>query len=54
MKGINFDETYAPVGTMSSLHYLLSFVAQNEWKIVHLNVVMAFLNPEIDAEVYVQ
>jgi hypothetical protein len=37
---------------MSTLRYLLSFVARNEWKIDHLDVVTAFLNPEIDAEVY--
>jgi len=39
---------------MSTLRYLLSFVARNEWKIDHLDVVTAFLNPEIDAEVYMQ
>ena len=54
VEGINFDETYAPVGTMSTLRYLLSFVARNEWKIDHLDVVTAFRNPEIDAEVYMQ
>jgi len=54
VEGISFDETYAPVGTMSTLRYLLSFVARNEWKIDHLDVVTAFLNPEIDAEVYMQ
>jgi len=54
VEGINFDETYAPVGTKSTLRYLLSFVARNESKIDHLDVVTAFLNPEIDAEVYMQ
>jgi hypothetical protein len=54
VEGVNFDETYAPVGNMSTLRYLLSFMAHNEWKMDHLDVVTAFLNPEIDAEVYIQ
>ena len=54
VEGVNFDETYAPVGNMSTLCYLLSFVAKNKWKMEHLDVVTAFLNPKIDAEVYMQ
>ena len=54
IEGVNFDETYAPVGNMSTLRYLLSFVAKNEWKMDHLDVVTAFLNPKIDTEVFMQ
>jgi len=54
VEGVNFDETYAPVGNMSTLRYLLCFVARNEWKMDHLDVVTAFLNPKIDAEGYIQ
>jgi len=32
VEGVNFDETYASVGNMSTLRYLLSLVARNEWK----------------------
>jgi len=39
---------------MNTLRYLLSFAARNEWKIEHLDVVTAFLNSKIDAEVYMQ
>ena len=46
--------TYAPVGKLTTLRYLLSLAAQNQWNIDHLDVVTAFLNPEIDAEVYMQ
>jgi len=52
--GVDFDETYAPVGKLITLWYLLSFAAQNSYKIDHLDVVTAFLNPEIDTEVYMQ
>jgi hypothetical protein len=54
VEGVNFDETYVLVGNLSTLDYLLSFVAHNEWKIDHLDVVTAFLNSKIDAEVYMQ
>ena len=54
IRGVDFDETYAPVSKLITLWYLLSFVVQNNYKIDHLDVVTAFLNPEIDAEVYMQ
>jgi len=54
IRGVDFDETYAPVGKLITLPYLLNFAAQNSYKIDHLDVVTAFLNPEIDTEVYMQ
>jgi len=39
---------------LTTLRYLLSLAAQNQWNIDHLDVVTAFLNPDIDAEVYMQ
>ena len=53
-KGIDFDETYAPVGELTTVRYLLSFAAQNGWKIDHLDVVTAFLNPEVDKVVHTE
>jgi hypothetical protein len=54
IRGIDFDETYAPVSKLITLRYLLSFAAQNNYKIGHLDVVTVFLNPEIDTKVYMQ
>jgi histone deacetylase 1/2 len=54
VEGVNFDETYVPVGNMSTLPYLLGFVAHDQGKMDHLDVVTAFLNPKIDAEVYME
>jgi len=48
VKGIDFDETYALVGKLTTLRYLLCFMAYNSWNSEHLDVVTAFLNPEID------
>jgi hypothetical protein len=51
VKGIDFQETYAPVGKLTMLRYLLSLAAKLDWKIHHMDVVMAFLNPKIDSKV---
>jgi len=54
VKGVDFDETYAPVGKLTTLRYLLCFMAYNTWESDHLDVVTAFLNPEIDKVVYAE
>jgi transposase InsO family protein len=48
VKGIDFNETYAPVSKLSTLRMLLAISAQKGWKIDHMDVKSAFLNPEID------
>jgi len=52
--GVNFGETYAPISNVSTQLYLLSFVARNEWKNSPFGRLTAFLNPKVDAEVYMQ
>jgi hypothetical protein len=47
-------ESYVPVCKLATLHFMLSFAAQNEWKIDHLDAIPAFLNPEIDREVHME
>jgi len=54
VKGVDFDETYAPVGKLTTLCYLLCFMAYNSWNSDHLDVVTAFLNPEIDKVVFTE
>jgi len=45
---MDYGETYAPVGKLTTLRLLISLATLNTWKIDHLNVVMAFLNPDVD------
>jgi hypothetical protein len=52
--GIDFDETYAPVAKLTTLRYMLCQAALKGWKIDHLDVVTAFLNPKIDYDVYMK
>ena len=54
MQGINFDETYGLVSKMTTLRYLMSRAAHEDWEMDQLDVVTAFLNPAIDKEVYMQ
>jgi len=49
-KQTDFGETYAPVGKLTTLRYLISLIGKygTRWSMDHLDVVTAFLNPEID------
>ena len=44
----DFSETYAPVGKLTTFRYLISLVRRCGWNIDHLDVVTAFLNPDVD------
>jgi len=44
----DFGETYAPVGKLTTFLYLISLIGSYGWDMDHLDVVTAFLNPEID------
>jgi hypothetical protein len=54
VEGLDFNETYAPVGKLTTLRYMLSRAALHGWRIDHLDVVTAFLNPALDSDVYMQ
>jgi hypothetical protein len=47
-KQTDSGETYAPVGKLTTFQYLILMVGKHGWNIDHLDVVTAFLNPEID------
>ena len=47
-KQTDFGETYAPVGKLTTFQYLISQVGKHGWNLDHVDVVTAFLNPEID------
>jgi hypothetical protein len=39
---------FAPILKLIILYLLLAICLSHNWKVCHLNVVMAFLNPKID------
>ena len=52
-KGKDYDEVFSPVARAESIRILLAFSAQFKWKVHHLYVKSAFLNGEIEEEIYV-
>lgn len=52
--GVNYDETYAPVSTHSSLRIMLALAAANRWHTAHLDVTAAFLSTPLKEEVYME
>lgn len=54
VKGIDFDETFAPVARLDSLRYLLALAALEDWEIHQVDVKSAYLNGELDEEIYME
>lgn len=50
---IDYTEVFAPVAITQSTRLLLSVAASNDWEIDHLDVRSAFLNANIDQEIYI-
>ena len=48
----DFGETYAPVGKLTTFRYLISLIVRYRRIMDRLDVVTAFLNPEIDDDIY--
>jgi hypothetical protein len=51
VEGLDFDETYAPVARLESIHILLAYATYHSFKLYQMVVKSAFLNKE---EVYVE
>ena len=48
--GVDFTETYAPVGRLDALRILIALAAKRTLKLYHLDIVTAFLNPVLDQD----
>ena len=53
-QGIDFDEVFAPVVRFESIRVLIAIAAQEAWILHHLDVKSAFLNREVEEEIYVK
>ena len=52
--GIDYVETFSPVVHFSSIRTLLAFAVQHDMLIHQMDVVTAFLNGQLDEEIYMQ
>ena len=52
--GIDYDETYAPVARLEAIRMFLAFAAHSNFKVYQMDVKSAFLNGELEEEVYVE
>ena len=51
---IDYEETFAPVACISSVHVLLAVAATSKWDLFQMDVKNAFLNGDLSEEVYMQ
>jgi hypothetical protein len=54
VKGLNFDETFAPIARLWSIRILLAYATHHDFKVYQMDVKSAFLNVPIKEEVYVE
>src|ERR1700730_4503408 len=53
-KGVNYDETFAAAAKIALIHVLLTLAAQCDWEIDQIDVVSAYLNADLEDEVYME
>ncbi|WJZ86369.1 hypothetical protein VitviT2T_005829 [Vitis vinifera] len=53
-KGIDYTETFSPVSKKDSLHIILTLVAYFDLELQQMDVKTAFLNEELEEEVYMK
>jgi hypothetical protein len=51
---LDFEETFAPVARLESIHILLAYAAHHSFKLFQMDLKSAFLNGPIKEEVYME
>ena len=50
--GVDYEETFAPVAKMPTVRVILALSAAQGWKVFQLDVKSAFLNGDLDVEIF--
>ena len=53
-EGIDYDETFAPVARLEATRMFLAYAAHKKFKVFQMDVKSAFLNGELEEEVFVE
>jgi hypothetical protein len=53
-QGIDYEETFAPVVKFTTLRLILAMAAEKDWELDHLDFVTAFLNGDLEEEIYMK
>jgi hypothetical protein len=53
IEGIDFEETFAPVGRMEAIRLLLAYALSKNVKVYQMDVKSTFMNGELEEEVYI-
>eukprot|EP00253_Pinus_taeda_P027305 PITA_27305 len=51
-EGIDFDDTFAPIAKLNTIRILICLATKHKWKLHQLDVKSAFLNGELEEEIY--
>lgn len=54
IEGLDYDETFAPVAHLEAFRIFLTYAAHKGFKVYQMDVKSAFLNGELDTNVYLQ
>eukprot|EP00253_Pinus_taeda_P004964 PITA_04964 len=52
--GLDYDETFAPVAKMDSIHLVLTIAAAQRWEVHQMDVKNAFLHGDLSEEIYME
>ena len=53
-KGLDYDENFAPLSRLEAIQVFPAYGAHKRFQVYHMDVKSAFLNVEIDSELYIQ
>jgi len=54
VEGIEFEETFSPIARLESIRMFLTFVSFKNFKVYQMDVKLAFLNGNIEEQVYIE